>query len=276
MAETVSIKGAYPLDADNYDRLYHASDLRSVMRAMVSDGVLASRGGGLEVKLEAGEYKVSPGAAFARGLLIPVDAPVTALRQSELTEGAYRYVVVAARFDHAFRDGAIYTVESRAQSYSPVRNESTWELVLARVDWRGNVVDLRLDPAYCGACAPFAPVDTENFTGRLEAALAAMDVQAGEVTTTAPGTEASVNVRKVEGEGAYIDMSIPRGDRGDKGEPGRDGRDGANGVTAPASGFVTFSVEPNGDLFAETPGDDPATAYELDSEGNFYVTTGGA
>ncbi len=276
MAETVSIKGAYPLDADNYDRLYHASDLRSVMREMVSDGVLASRGGGLEVKLEAGAYKVSDGAAFARGLLIPLDAPVTVLRQSELADGAYRYIVMAARFDHAFRDGAIYTVESRAQSYSPVRNESTWELVLARVDWHGNIADLRLDPAYCGACSPFAPVDTSNFTGKIEAALAALDIQAGKVTTTSPGTDASVTVRKVEGEGAYLAMSIPRGDRGERGEPGRDGRDGASGVTAPANGFVTFSVEPNGDLFAETPGADPATAYELDGAGNLFVTTGGA
>lgn len=273
MAETVSIKGAYPLDADNYDRLYHASDLRSVMRAMVSDGVLASRGGGLEVKLEAGEYKVSTGTAFARGLLIPVDAPVTALRQSELTDGAYRYVVVAARFDHAFRDGAIYTVESRAQSYSPVRNESTWELVLARVDWRGNVVDLRLDPAYCGACSPFAPVDTANFTGKIEAALAALDVQAGEVTTTAPGTEASVTVRKVEGEGAYLDMSIPRGDRGEQGPAGRDGRDGANGVTTPLKGFFTLSVDGEGDLWVETPADEPADMFELDQDGNLYVIT---
>ena len=101
-------------------------------------------------------------------------------------------------------------------------------------------------------------------------------MKSGRTVTTAPGTQATVTVRKVEGEGSYIDVSVPRGDRGPEGPAGRDGRDGASGVTTPANGFVTFSVEPNGDLFAETPGDDPATAYELDSEGNFYVTTGGA
>ena len=108
----------------------------------------------------------------------------------------------------------------------------------------------------------------------LDEALRNFDVKTGKTTTTAPGTQAAVTVRKVEGEGSYIDVSLPRGDRGPEGPAGRDGRDGASGVTTPANGFVTFSVEPNGDLYVETPGDDPATAWELDGDGNLYVKTG--
>ena len=83
-------------------------------------------------------------------------------------------------------------------------------------------------------------------------------MKSGKTVTTAPGTQAAVTVRKVEGEGAYIDVKpAARQTAARKGPAGRDGRDGASGVTTPANGFVTFSVEPNGDLYVETPGTTP-------------------
>lgn len=41
-----------------------------------------------------------------------------------------------------------------------------------------------------------------------------------------------------------------KGDKGDKGDIGPSGPQGASGVTAPASGFFTLQVDPNGDLYA--------------------------
>lgn len=284
--KTTTITNGFPFDSEWSgedkdglpigDRQYYADDLRRAMKTMLHDGVIADYGQEMAVTCDTTGVKVAPGSAIADGILFDLRETANPMARAELATGHYYFVVAAVRFDLAYRDVELTVVDIQTPEYEPVRTASRHEIVLARVDWRGAVRDLRPDPKYCGFASPFAPLDTSTFTTTLDEALRNFDVKSGRTTTTAPGTEASVTVRKVEGEGAYIDMSIPRGDRGEKGEPGRDGRDGANGVTAPASGFVTFSVEPNGDLFAETPGDDPATAYELDSEGNFYVTTGGA
>lgn len=51
-----------------------------------------------------------------------------------------------------------------------------------------------------------------------------------------------------------------KGDKGDKGDIGPAGPQGASGVTAPASGFFTLQVDPNGDLYAVYA--DTATASE--------------
>lgn len=284
--KTTTITNGFPFDSEWSgedkdglpigDRQYYADDLRRAMKTMLHDGVIADYGQEMAVTCDTTGVKVAPGSAIADGILFDLRETANPMARAELATGHYYFVVAAVRFDLAYRDVELTVVDIQTPEYEPVRTASRHEIVLARVDWRGAVRDLRPDPKYCGFASPFAPLDTSTFTTTLDEALRNFDVKSGKTTTTAPGTQAAVTVRKVEGEGAYIDMSIPRGDRGEKGEPGRDGRDGANGVIAPASGFVTFSVEPNGDLFAETPGDDPATAYELDSEGNFYVTTGGA
>lgn len=258
------------------DRQYYADDLRRAMKTMLHDGVIADYGQELAVTCDTTGVKVAPGSAIADGILFDLRETANPMARAELATGHYYFVVAAVRFDLAYRDVELTVVDIQAPEYEPVRTASRHEIVLARVDWRGTVRDLRPDPKYCGFASPFAPLDTSTFTTALDEALKNFDVKSGKTVTTAPGTQAAVTVRKVEGEGSYIDVSVPRGDRGPEGPAGRDGRDGANGVTAPASGFVTFSVEPNGDLYAETPGDDPATAYELDSDGNFYVTTGGA
>lgn len=284
--KTTTITNGFPFDSEWSgedkdglpigDRQYYADDLRRAMKTMLHDGVIADYGQEMAVTCDTTGVKVAPGSAIADGILFDLRETANPMARAELATGHYYFVVAAVRFDLAYRDVELTVVDIQTPEYEPVRTASRHEIVLARVDWRGAVRDLRPDPKYCGFASPFAPLDTSTFTTTLDEALRNFDVKSGKTSTAAPGTEASVTVRKVEGDGAYIDMSIPRGDRGEKGEPGRDGRDGANGVTTPANGFVTFSVEPNGDLYAETPGDDPATAYELDSEGNFYVTTGGA
>lgn len=284
--KTTTITNGFPFDSEWSgedkdglpigDRQYYADDLRRAMKTMLHDGVIADYGQEMAVTCDTTGVKVAPGSAIADGILFDLRETANPMARAELATGHYYFVVAAVRFDLAYRDVELTVVDIQTPEYEPMRTASRHEIVLARVDWRGAVRDLRPDPKYCGFASPFAPLDTSTFTTTLDEALRNFDVKSGRTVTTAPGTQAAVTVRKVEGEGSYIDVSVPRGDRGPEGPAGRDGRDGASGVTTPANGFVTFSVEPNGDLFAETPGDDPATAYELDSEGNFYVTTGGA
>ena len=282
--KTTTITNGFPFDSEWSgedkdglpigDRQYYADDLRRAMKTMLHDGVIADYGQEMAVTCDTTGVKVAPGSAIADGILFDLRETANPMARAELATGHYYFVVAAVRFDLAYRDVELTVVDIQTPEYEPVRTASRHEIVLARVDWRGAVRDLRPDPKYCGFASPFAPLDTSTFTTTLDEALRNFDVKSGKTTTTAPGTQAAVTVRKVEGEGSYIDVSVPRGDRGEQGPAGRDGKDGANGVTTPANGFVTFSTEPNGDLYVETPGDDPATAWELDSEGNIYVTTG--
>lgn len=282
--KTTTITNGFPFDSEWSgedkdglpigDRQYYADDLRRAMKTMLHDGVIADYGQEMAVTCDTTGVKVAPGSAIADGILFDLRETANPMARAELATGHYYFVVAAVRFDLAYRDVELTVVDIQTPEYEPVRTASRHEIVLARVDWRGAVRDLRPDPKYCGFASPFAPLDTSTFTTTLDEALKNFDVKSGKTTTTAPGTQAAVTVRKVEGEGSYIDVSLPRGDRGPKGDPGRDGKDGTNGVTTPANGFVTFSVEPNGDLYVETPGDDPATAWELDGNGNLYVKTG--
>lgn len=284
--KTTTITNGFPFDSEWSgedkdglpigDRQYYADDLRRAMKMMLHDGVIADYGQEMAVTCDTTGVKVAPGSAIADGILFDLRETANPMARAELATGHYYFVVAAVRFDLAYRDVELTVVDIQTPEYEPVRTASRHEIVLARVDWRGAVRDLRPDPKYCGFASPFAPLDTSTFTTTLDEALRNFDVKTGKTTTTAPGTLAAATVRKVEGEGTYIDVSVPRGDRGSEGPAGKDGKDGASGVTTPANGFVTFSVESNGDLYAETPGDDPATAYELDSDGNFYVITGGA
>ena len=282
--KTTTITNGFPFDSEWSgedkdglpigDRQYYADDLRRAMKTMLHDGVIADYGQEMAVTCDTTGVKVAPGSAIADGILFDLRETANPMARAELATGHYYFVVAAVRFDLAYRDVELTVVDIQTPEYEPVRTASRHEIVLARVDWRGAVRDLRPDPKYCGFASPFAPLDTSTFTATLDEALRNFDVKTGKTTTTAPGTQAAVTVRKVEGEGSYIDVSLPRGDRGPEGPAGRDGRDGASGVTTPANGFVTFSVEPNGDLYVETPGADPATAWELDGDGNLYVKTG--
>lgn len=66
----------------------------------------------------------------------------------------------------------------------------------------------------------------------------------------------------------------PQGIQGGRGPQGDRGPSGESGVYAPTDGFVYFCVEPNGDLYVETPGADPTTAWSLE-DGEICLTIGG-
>lgn len=225
-----SIKTAYPMDsvvtelADDglpmYDRAYNASDLRSVMRLILTDGVFPNEGDELLVSQSSSIWKVGTGVAVAGGLIIRNEEPVSVVDQAELGAGQYAFIVVAGRFDSIFRDGAIYSVTTNTPSYTPERTESRWELVLARVDWHGTMTDLRLDMAMCGVVAPVIPVDTDSFMAELKTAVSQFNLNVGTVTSLPSGTTPTVTVRKPEvaGGDVYIDFGIPRGERGEDGD----------------------------------------------------------
>ena len=305
--QSISVTKAYPLDSlvtstdidglPVYDRAYNAVDLREVMKSFLADGVIADRYNELEVTADGTGIYVDTGIVIADGLQVRLDTKSKVLDQSDIATNQYAFVIAAARFDSAYRDMEFTAKVTSSQSYSPVRTQSRWELVLARVDWRGQVRDLRLDPAYCGAAAPFAPVDTSTFFRDLEAALGRFTVRMGTVSTLPAGSKATASV-STDDSGAVISLGIPQGERGPQGDqgvqgpqgeqgvqgpmgpPGADGKDGANGkdgesgVTVPMNGFATFSVDADGDLYASTPGDEPTEAFQyVPSTGNFYVIT---
>lgn len=237
---TTSIIRAYPLDSASpvefdeitglpiYDRSYNATDLRRVMSLMMTDGVFPDDGDELAVsQSDSGTWSVGTGTFVANGLVTRVTAAAAVIDQSDIATGSYAFIVAAGRFDSNTRDGAIYPVVTETPTYAPVRTESVWELVLARIDWTGSARDLRLDPDMCGAVAPVLPVDTESFMAELYTAVSQFNLNVGEVVGLASGMTPTVSVRKPEQAGGdvYIDFGIPRG------APGLPGKDGDTAPT---------------------------------------------
>ena len=227
------ITGAYPLDSDPtpvgidedtgtpiYDRAYNAADLRRYMRLAVTDGVWPDYLDELAVTSSGGAWSVGAGAAMAAGLLIPVEEAAQVLLQSDIPTGSYAFVIVAGRFDTAYRDGAVYARVQESPEYTPVRTDSTWELVLARIDSRGEMRDYRLDNAMCGPVSPVMQPDTESFMLSLETALSQFDLQVGTVTALPSGSTPTVEVVKPDtaGEPVTINYGIPRGEKGEDGD----------------------------------------------------------
>lgn len=233
MATVTSITKVYPMDSvvsagsdglPVYDRAYNASDLRQVMASYLGDGIMADEGDECAVTSKDGTWSVGTGAAMADGLLVHVDEACEVLSQSELTTGQYAYVILAARFDTAYRDAAAYAVVTTSSSYAPVRDASTWELVLARVDWRGTLTDYRMSDSMCGIALPFATLDTDSLMLELSTAVSQFDLTVGAVTSQEPGTTPTVTVHKPDAAGGEvsIDFGIPRGATGAKGADGDD------------------------------------------------------
>lgn len=231
--KTASITKAYPLDSSTpiefdddglpiYDRAYYARDLRRVISLAVTDGVFPDYGDELAVTVSGGTWGVGTGAAIAAGLLVPVEERQEIIDQADIPTGSYAFLIVAGRFDSALNDGAVYARVVEQPTYAPVRTESTWELVLARVDWRGTLTDLRLDNAMCGPVSPVMQPDTESFMLELKTAVSQFNLNVGEVEALPPMTQPTVAVRRPEQAGGdvYVDFGIPRGAPG---EPGEDG-----------------------------------------------------
>lgn len=218
--------GQVRLDADTglpvADRAYNASDLRRVIASYVTDGVVTDWGDELVVTVEGGSVYVGTGTAFANGLLVDVTERAKVADLSDIQTGSYLFAVIQARFDQPSRDALVTARVEQSASAEMTRNESVWELALARVDWRGNVSDLRMNEAYCGPVSAVVPVDTDSFMAELKTAVSQFNLNVGDVTTLPSGTEPTVVVRKPEQAGGdvYIDFGIPRGAPG---EPGRDG-----------------------------------------------------
>lgn len=227
--QTTSVKYVYPMDSGEptfqggkpvYDRKYNASDLRTFMALAVTDGVWTDYLDELTPTLEGGSWYVGPGAAMAGGLLIPVDESCKVCDQSDITTGQYAYLCVAARFDSTLRDGAVYARLSASASEQPVRTESVHELILARVDWRGTMTDLRMDNSMCGPVTAVAQPDTESFMASLYTAVDQFNLNVGTVTTLPSGSTPTIVVRKpVEAGGeVFVDFGIPRGTPGEPGQ----------------------------------------------------------
>ena len=228
--QTNRILTVYPMDSDVtkfdtdglpvYDRGYNASDLRTFMRLSVTDGVWTDYLDELTPVQEGGSWYVSAGAAMAGGLLIPVGERVKVCDQADVSTGQYAYLCVAARFDSALRDGAVYARLSSSASEQPERTDSVHELILARVDWRGTMTDLRLDNSMCGPVTAVCQPDTDSFMAELKTAVDQFNLNVGTVSTLPSGSTPEVTVRKpVEAGGeVFIDFGIPRGAPGEAGQ----------------------------------------------------------
>ena len=217
-----------------YDRAYNASDLRTFMSLFVTDGVWTDYLDELTPVRQGGSWYVGAGAAMADGLLIPVDEQQRVIDQSDITTGQYAYICVAAQFDSTKRCGETYARLSASASEQPVRTESVHELILARVDWRGTMTDLRMDNAMCGPVTAVCQPDTDSFMSSLKTAVDQFNLNVGTVTTLPSGSTPEVTVRKpVEAGGeVFIDFGIPMGATG---EPGRDGESAPTCYISPDS-----------------------------------------
>ena len=238
-----SIKNVFPMDSSRptfvdgrpvYDRAYNASDLRTFMSLAVTDGVWVNYKDELTPVSEGDSWYVSTGGAMAGGLIIPVDERTKVCDQSDIQTGEYCYICVAACFDSTLKDGGVYARMSSSASEQPVRTESTHELILARVDWRGTMTDLRMDNSMCGPVTAVCQPDTDSFMASLFTAVDQFNLNVGTVSTLPSGATPTVTVRKpVEAGGdVYIDFGIPRGAPG---EPGRDGESAPTCYVSPDS-----------------------------------------
>lgn len=205
-----------------YDRPYNASDIRSMLTRMMTDGVFPNDQTELLPYSQGGAWYVGAGSAIVGGLYVPVSAAVKVADQTDIPTGQYLYICLAGRFDMATRDGAVYARLSSNSAEMPTRTESVHELILARVDWRGTMTDYRADTSRCGFVNAVNEIDTDSFMAELKTAVDQFNLNVGTVSTLPPGSTPSVVVRKPEvaGEPVYIDFGIPRGPQGEKGQDG--------------------------------------------------------
>lgn len=252
-----SITKAYPLDssaspvsfdengAPVYDREYNASDLRETYSRYFSDGVFTAIGEKLLVKRSVGTWYVHPGSAMCAGLRIDLDEAFAVINQADITAGMYAYICVEARFDSALNDGHIYARLSASPNEKPIRTASNHEVILARVNWRGDLVDLRLDNNFCGPVRFLFDVDTDNFVDALETKVGQFDLEVGLVEALSPDENPYVKMTRPSkpGDPTTVGFGLPQGPtgpkgatgaQGPKGDTGPRGAAGLNGATGPA------------------------------------------
>lgn len=254
---TTRITGAYPLDSmvtkvdedglPVYDRPYNASDLREANALMVTDGVFKNHLDECVVRRDGTGWYVMPGYAMAAGLLVPVASRALVLDQSDIPKGRYAHIVLAARFDTQYRDGAVYARLSASADIEPVRTASVHELVLGTVDWNGTFRDTRLEAGKCGYVNAVAEGDTDSFIEELRVKVAQFDLDIGVVESLPPDREPYVTVDKPTSPGGVTVVGFglpqgptgatgptgPAGPAGTAGQQGAPGRDGATGPQGP-------------------------------------------
>lgn len=288
---------AYPLDSkiermDSdglpvYDRPYNASDLRIVIGCMFTDGVLKNYREECVVRREGMSWYVHPGGALVHGLYVPVTDRVKVFDQADIKtpDFYYAHVILAGRFDTGYRDAAIYARLTRTEDYTPVRNESTWELVLGRISWRGEYTDRRLEKNLCGYVAAIAEGDTESFIEELRVKVAEFDLSVGLVEAMPPDKKPYVTVTKPTKPGGTTVVGFglpqgptgatgatgPRGPQGIQGPQGDRGPVGESGIFTQINGLFGVGVEPDGDLYVTwQAGDMPPLS--LDTDKNLIYT----
>lgn len=187
---TTRITQAFPLDSmvastdssdglPTYDRPYNASDLRTVLGIMLTTGVCRGYLDALEVRDHNKTFYIHPGCAVLDGLLAPVPERKHLLEQSDIGEGMYAHIIMAARFDDQYRDFTIHATVNSMESYEPVRTKSRFEIVVARIDWKGAVTDLRAQKDVCGwVASPYGPQGPTGPAARTDAYLSTTSTNA--------------------------------------------------------------------------------------------------
>lgn len=252
-----SIQTVFPMDSADgeldddglpiYDRGYNAADLRRFFALLMTDGVYPDYLDELTPVNESGTWRVSAGAAVADGLLIPVGEAVPVVDQADIATGQYAYICVAARFDSKLRDGAVYARLSASSSEQPIRTDSVHELILARINWRGEMTDLRLDSAMCGTVQAVAKIDASSFLEALFTAVSQFNLNVGEVKSLPSGSTPTVTVRKpvTAGGEVYVDFGIPRGAPGEPGQSAPGLYIQQERPAAPAEGVIWMGTDPS-------------------------------
>lgn len=204
-----------------YDRPYNATMYRKFSASLQTNGVLP---GYLNVcapsKVGEGWY-VDTGSVFIDGTIVNVENKTLVALQSDIPTGSYLYIGISVRLDMAHRDGSIHGRLSTAPSEAPIRTDSEKEVFIARVDWRGTMIDFRPDASKCGFSNALREIDADSFMAELKTAVSQFELNVGHISTLPPGTMPEITVRKPDtaGEPVYIDFAIPRGPKGD---PGKD------------------------------------------------------
>ncbi len=230
--QNVSTLDVFPMDTAKvevdsdglpvYDRPYNATMYRKFSASIQTNGVLP---GYLNVcapsKTGEGWY-VDTGSVFIDGTIVNVENKTLVALQSDIPTGSYLYMGISVRLDMAHRDGSIHGRLSANPSEAPIRTDSEKEVFIARVDWRGTMIDLRPDTSKCGFSNALREIDASAFMAELKTAVDQFNLNVGTVSTLPPGSTPSVVVRKPEvaGEPVYIDFGIPRGPQGEKGQDG--------------------------------------------------------
>lgn len=164
-----------------YDREYGSAELREVVGKLIGNGVYANPSTNMQVLTDGSmNVNVLPGCCWIRGAYGIVDQ-TESLAVEASSSG--RVDLVVARFDLALahrsiRLAIIKGTEGSASVPSLVRNESTHDIQLARINIHGgadaimqsDITDTRFDSSVCGiVTGVIDQIDTTNLFAQFQA-----------------------------------------------------------------------------------------------------------